>query len=438
MGATAALLALRTLASDGGGPSPPVAALLLSVRDFGAVGDGITDDAAAIQRGIDASQQQQRALWFPAGIYAVSTGLVVRRTNRHAHLDAPDTHTSRLQGEGQHQVTIRASHPMNSILTFSSGYTYAQKANTTNGHSLSELTFDGNGITNFSVYAASMSRSKFYAVSANNATLAGMYVGFGWDNKFIECAFHRNGLVALYLNSAVNAVSVLGSTFESNRGIGILINYGAAIRIEGNTIESQGGPAVLANAVEGISIRSNYYEANIMGSHLPPTAGRGLITFVNTDGRPVEVCADHVLNGKTWHGFTTIGALFAGEPLVLDNANPCQGERVSNCMRTPFCMSVANSTHKMVACFIAGVVIESNYHNPAASLCGKPTAADAAGMEFSGTAAFGAQAVAVRANRCGNCVPPRCKLCKVCEVIRMPGANASNLASDVNSGWAYY
>ena len=216
--------------SSAAGVGPPAAAgLLLSVRDFGAVGDGTTDDAASIQRGIDASQQQQRALWFPAGVYVVSKGLVVHCSNPHAHLDAHNTRASRLQGEGQHQVTIRASRPMNSVLTFTSEYTYAQKATTTNGHSLSELTFDGNGLTNFSVHAASMTRSKFHAVSANNATLAGMYIGFGWTNQFVECAFHRNGLVALYLNAAVNSVNVLDCIFESNRGIGILINYGACV-----------------------------------------------------------------------------------------------------------------------------------------------------------------------------------------------------------------
>jgi hypothetical protein len=402
-------------ATSSGSPAPGAAGahLLLSVRDFGAAGDGTTDDAAAIQRGIDASQLQQRTLWFPAGVYLVSNGLVVHCTNPHAHLNAPNTHTSRLQGEGQHQVTIRASHPMNSVLTFTSEYTYAQKATTTNGHSLSELTFDGNGLSNFSVHAASMTRSKFHGVSANNATFAGMYVGFGWTNQFVECAFHRNGLVALYLNAAVNSVNVLDCTFESNRGIGILINYGAAVRVEGNTIESQGGPAILANAVEGLSIKSNYYEANLMGGHLPPTAGHGLVSFVDTSGKHVEVCADHVLNGKTWHEFNSpIDALIAGEPLVLDDSNPCQG-----------------------------VVIEANYHNPGASLCGRPTVAAAAGVEFSGTAAYGAEAVAVRANRCGSCVPPSCKpagACKICEVIRMPGANASSLASDVNSGWAHH
>ena len=135
-----------------------------------------------------------------------------------------------------------------------------------------------------------------------------------------------------------------------------------------------------------------------MGGHLPVTAGSGLISFVDSSGKPVVVCADQVLNGEPWHGFHT------GAPLVLSGAEPCQA-----------------------------VVIEGNYHNPGASLCGHPTQAAASGELFAGTLAFGAQDVAVRANRCGSCLPPNCKDCKRC--VAVSGVNASSLKSDVNSGW---
>jgi hypothetical protein len=49
----------------------------VSVKDFGAVGDGITDDTAAIQAAIDASKR----VYFPAGTYLVSAGLTVGPSN---------------------------------------------------------------------------------------------------------------------------------------------------------------------------------------------------------------------------------------------------------------------------------------------------------------------------------------------------------------------
>ena len=49
----------------------------LSVRDYGAAGDGITDDTAAIQAAIDAAYQHKKAVKIPAGIYRVTRTLWV-------------------------------------------------------------------------------------------------------------------------------------------------------------------------------------------------------------------------------------------------------------------------------------------------------------------------------------------------------------------------
>lgn len=63
--------------------APPVA---LSARDFGAVGDGKTDDTAAIQQALDAAGAAQGGIvWLPRGNYRVAT-----------HLSIPDDVT--LQG----------------------------------------------------------------------------------------------------------------------------------------------------------------------------------------------------------------------------------------------------------------------------------------------------------------------------------------------------
>jgi hypothetical protein len=46
---------------------------MLSVRQFGALGDGRTDDTRAIQAAIDAAMAQAGQVFFPPGVYACST-----------------------------------------------------------------------------------------------------------------------------------------------------------------------------------------------------------------------------------------------------------------------------------------------------------------------------------------------------------------------------
>lgn len=47
----------------------------VSVKDFGAVGDGVADDTAAIQAALDAAASGGNVLHFPGGVYSVTGGL---------------------------------------------------------------------------------------------------------------------------------------------------------------------------------------------------------------------------------------------------------------------------------------------------------------------------------------------------------------------------
>lgn len=89
-------------------PAPPRAqqsdAPVLSVRDFGARGDGRTDDVAALRRGLAAAHDLGRALYLPAGTYLVSETLEIPVDRaREAHLAirgefSPLTHTGGVRG----------------------------------------------------------------------------------------------------------------------------------------------------------------------------------------------------------------------------------------------------------------------------------------------------------------------------------------------------
>ena len=82
----------------------------VSVKDFGAIGDGVADDTAAIQRAIDACLNG--TIHFPVGHYRVSNTLTVRYST--------DTHiiSVNLCGEGLGSVIIWAGPPSQPVFWY--------------------------------------------------------------------------------------------------------------------------------------------------------------------------------------------------------------------------------------------------------------------------------------------------------------------------------
>ena len=147
----------------------------MNVRDFGAVGDGVHDDAPAFQRAIDAAQTSiqkplaagdplyagGRTLLVPAGTYSVHTSLLVRNTHgvpRPAHL--------RILGEGMTSTRIQAGSEMDAVLRFVSLAPTDSKpnGNTTNAHQIEEIEIDANRMANYSMFGAAVTSSKFRRV----------------------------------------------------------------------------------------------------------------------------------------------------------------------------------------------------------------------------------------------------------------------------------
>lgn len=62
---------------------PPAEAV--SLRDFGAAGDGSADDAAALQRALAQSMSSGQPLWIPAGRYRIGRPVVIRAGDYPAH-----------------------------------------------------------------------------------------------------------------------------------------------------------------------------------------------------------------------------------------------------------------------------------------------------------------------------------------------------------------
>lgn len=85
----------------------------VSVKDFGAKGDGATDDTAAINAAI-AAVPARAALFFPAGIYKVSAPLLVARSDITLYGESnTSTYILRTDGAYGDTITVASSDPDN-------------------------------------------------------------------------------------------------------------------------------------------------------------------------------------------------------------------------------------------------------------------------------------------------------------------------------------
>eukprot|EP01044_Picomonas_judraskeda_P006450 COSAG03_NODE_643_length_6532_cov_3.761387_2_plen_630_part_00 len=395
----------------------------LDVRDFGAVGDGVTDDAPAIQRAINQAQQvsalgkpsgPSRPVYFPAGFYVVKRTLEINST----HLNESNHQLAlslRLYGDGMAQSIIVAGAAMDAVVRFGGyGPTGGIPGVTTNGHTIESMAFNAAGLANYSVAATAITRSLFRFADFSGARIAGLFLGYGWINDVLECYFTGN-LVGLYLDNAVNSVNVVDGNFEDNYGVGIIVNSGAMVRLEGNEFESMGGPGIIANAISALTIRSNYFEANNVG--WPAGNASKVISYEDHhSGASEDVCTDILLNGNGEWGPERSDGKY---PFVIPGP---EGRLV---LAPIYLSNVAPN---------AGVVIQANSHSPGT---GEAGLAACPGSVFSGVFAAGATGLQASSSDCGGCGAKHYHFVEVvlgeCDAVRNPCGGKNSLWTAIKS-----
>jgi len=163
----------------------------LSVKDFGATGLGAVDDSAAIQRAIDAAQDNStrggagpimgRAVYFPSGTYLVNKTLTVATT--HGNIRRP----VRLFGDGMLQSKLVAGAEIDAVIRFAGTPVPATPDTITSDHIIESLQVSAAGLANYSVAAAAITRSQVRFSMFVDARVAGLLLGSGWINEVLEC-----------------------------------------------------------------------------------------------------------------------------------------------------------------------------------------------------------------------------------------------------------
>jgi hypothetical protein len=196
----------------------PEDAGITSVKNYGAVGDGVTDDTAAIQAGIDAiSTAGGGTLLFPEGTYIVA-GLQIKASVY-------------LQGSGERATTLKLKNSANTYLIADTRYVN-NVLYSSGPYGISNLTLDGNNANNTSgscliiqTYASTFRDLTIWnapehgvittTVTANGSNILNTVP----DNRFENCHFQYNKKCGVYGKDNNNILAdqmFLGCTWFAN------------------------------------------------------------------------------------------------------------------------------------------------------------------------------------------------------------------------------
>ena len=275
---------------------------MASVKDFGAKGDGATDDTAAINRALfelfcrDTTTQVRRSLFFPAGTYKVSDEIKIPTY-------------AMLRGEGQNCTHITQTSSSVTCVARSADSLQQVGANIgNNGAALPhfidiyDMTFEQNTANHVFIINSS-TNLRFHKVgfkgSITSPTTAGdslvcvsifsTAVNFSSNIIFEQCQFTNNNF-GLVIDDDVHSVTVNASKWidlykgvklgENTTGAGSSVDGPQAINITNCFFDSVYSNGIHCYAVSNIYSSFNYFDD--VGNHLAGTPFDNCILFLDS------------------------------------------------------------------------------------------------------------------------------------------------------------
>lgn len=226
---------------------------ILKPQWFGALADGVysgsawngTDDHTALQLAIDVAQDTGAPVDIGWGRYLTSQALVIGAS------------PLRIFGAGYSRVSIIATSSMAALL----GFTDASDASDLDAQNFE---IDGNGLAQYGLKSDRINNAHVERLQVRGTSVAGIQLGYGWDNDIIRCRVYYNagdGIVLSQNNN--NGVNIHGCKIFNNAGWGLVSGSGTAQSVLGNTFEAnRKGGVHITGGVSGAVIQGNYFESN--------------------------------------------------------------------------------------------------------------------------------------------------------------------------------
>jgi hypothetical protein len=268
----------------------------VSVTEYGARGDGVTDDTAAIQAAFNAATETGPAIFFPAGTYNVS---------------APLLWTKRMRCVGQSKlgVEIKATAAMSAVIE--AGTTIADTNLTLRSYWFG-ININGNNLANYG-FKAFTNHNTFESLWVRNTLVAAMQIEYGWCCFFKDIELSFNAGDGLVLPNQNNENTIVGCKFFLNNGIGVYVANSYAVAFVNCVFEDNKKTGALINVCKQVSFDTPYFEIN---------ASTG---FTFTSPVTTTIKADVIINGAGT--VTTIALAFPSQVSIRNGFfSPAAGQ----------------------------------------------------------------------------------------------------------------
>ena len=231
-----------------------------NVLDYGAIGNGVADDTAALQAALNAVfANKGGTLRIPAGSYKITADLVPQISL------SPLNRNFRIIGDGMESTNIIGAGFGLKIY----GDTPPARNNAFTSLLLQNFSMVGSGLAGIGIDIYSMQRSVISGVSCRGYNY-GVRLRSSWNNSINNrCQFQNNNVgikvpvagSGSTLNEGVNSVDISGVNCGDNLKAGISIGFGNVISIRDVLLESNPVGIYLLQSLQWVYLNNLYYEA---------------------------------------------------------------------------------------------------------------------------------------------------------------------------------